>query len=151
MTVLNAWKRLRTVQRLSFVAQSRAAPGSGWNGRGEGTVRIEEVNSRTSLFHERGSWAPEARPPISFTNVFRWTLDADASFIRLEHLRFGTEHPVYLFDMVSASEGVLVSAEPHVCREDLYAARMEFDGQTIRLRWTITGPKKDEKIEYSYT
>jgi hypothetical protein len=151
MTVVEAWMRLRTVQRLSFVARSRAAPGSGWNGRGEGTVRVEEVDSRTTLFHESGSWTPEAGRAIPFSNVFRWTLDDDADFLRLEHLRFGAEHPVYLFDMVSASEAVLVSAELHVCRDDLYAARLEFDEQKIRLNWTIAGPKKNESIEYSYT
>jgi hypothetical protein len=43
-----------------------------------------------------------------------------------------------------------VSVEPHVCQEDRYAARMEFDEQVIRLNWTINGPKKDESIEYSY-
>jgi hypothetical protein len=153
MPVAEAWKRLRTVQRLSFVARSRAAPGCGWNGSGEGTVRVEEFDFRTTLFHESGSWTPKAGRPILFSNVFRWTLDAGVRSVRLEHLRFGTEHPVYLFDMVSAGEGegILVSADPHVCREDYYAAWMEFDGQTIRLSWKITGPRKDETIEYLYT
>ena len=102
------------------------------------------------LFHERGTWTPEGGRQTTFSNLFRWTADPDGRFIRLEHLRFGPDHPVYFFDLVPVAEGVLESSEPHVCREDLYAARMDFDQQTVRLRWTITGPKKAEDISYTY-
>ena len=150
MEVQKAWTRLLSVQELSFEARSHAATNTGWNGAGKGAVQVEAVQPRVILFHERGAWTPEGGRQITFSNVFQWTADLDCRFIRLEHLRFGRDHPVYLFDLVPVDEGVLESSEPHVCREDLYAARMELDEQAIRLRWTINGPKKAETISYTY-
>ncbi len=150
MDVRQAWTRLLAVQVLTFVARSRATTNTGWNGSGKGAVQMEAVEGDVILFHERGAWTPEVGRQNTFSNVFRWTADPDGRFIRLEHLRFGPDHPVYLFDLVPVGEGVLESSEPHVCREDLYAARMEFDQHTVRLRWTITGPKKAEDISYTY-
>ena len=150
MDVEKAWTRLLAVQELAFEARSCAATNTGWNGSGKGVVQVEVVEAGVILFHERGTWTPEAGRQTTISNVFRWTADPDFRFIRLEHLRFGPDHPVYLFDLVPVGEGVLESSEPHVCRKDLYAARMEYDEQAIRLRWTITGPKKDEHISYTY-
>lgn len=150
MTVHEAWQRLRTVRELSFEARSGAIPNTGWNGRGEGTVQIVAAEDLTTIFHEKGLWAPDVGRPFPFNNTYRWTLDSAACFIRLEHLRFGPEHPVYLFDLIPAGQ-TLVSAEPHVCRNDLYAAQMTFDQQFIRLSWTIIGPTKNESIGYCYS
>jgi len=150
MDVQKAWTRLRAVQELTFEARSLATSNTGWNGTGTGVVRVETAEPGVILFHERGTWTPEVGRQTTFTNVFRWTIDPDGPFIRLEHLRFGPDHPVYLFDLVTVNVGVLESSEPHVCREDLYAARMEFDEQTVRLRWTINGPRKAETISYTY-
>lgn len=150
MDVQKAWTRLLTVQELTFEARSVAATNTGWNGTGKGVVPVEAVGTGVILFHEKGVWTPEVGRQTTFSNVFRWTIDPEAHFIRLEHLRFGPDSPVYLFELVPVAEGVLESSEPHVCREDLYAARMEFDQQTVRLRWTITGPKKAEDISYTY-
>jgi hypothetical protein len=150
MDVQKAWTRLPAVQELTFEARSRAAPNTGWNGTGKGVVRVEKLEQGVFFFHERGVWTPEEGRQTTFTNVFRWTADPDGHFIRLEHLRFGRDHPVYLFDLVVVNEDVLESSEPHVCREDIYAARMEFDEQSVHLRWTINGPKKAETISYTY-
>ena len=150
MDLQNAWNRLLSVREVVFEARSRAASNTGWNGFGEGLVRVEKLDPVMILFHERGAWTPQEGRPTNFTNVFRWTADPNGLFIRLEHLRFGQDYPVYLFDLVAVDECVLASSEPHVCREDLYAARMEFDDQTVHLRWTINGPKKAETISYTY-
>ncbi len=150
MDVRRVWDRLQSIWLLIFDAQSRGPTITGWTGTGRGTVEVELVDAATILFHERGTWTPEGGRGTKFTNVFRWTVDPDGRFIRLEHLRFGAEQPVYLFDLVPASEQILVSSEPHVCREDLYAARLEYDAEIVHLTWTITGPKKDERIAYWY-
>jgi hypothetical protein len=150
MDVRNAWARLPSVRELTFEARSRAASNSGWNGSGKGVVQVETVEAEVILFHERGTWTSQEGREITFSNVFRWTADPDGRFIRLEHLRFGPNHPVYLFDLVAVADGILESCEPHVCREDLYAARMPFDDQTVRLTWTINGPNRAETISYVY-
>ncbi len=150
MDVQKAWNRLLSVQAMTFEARSHAATNTGWNGSGSGVVRVETVKVGMILFHERGAWTPESGRQTTFSNVFRWTADTDGRFIRLEHLRFGPDHPVYLFDLAPVDDEALESSEPHVCREDLYAARMEYDEQDIRLKWTINGPKKAENISYTY-
>jgi hypothetical protein len=113
-------------------------------------VQVEHVDGVTMLFHENGRWSPEGSRELTFNNIFRWTRDPDGLLIRLEHLRFGPENPVYLFDLVPESGRVLTSAVPHVCQEDLYSARMEVGDGAVHLSWTITGPRKDERIAYSY-
>jgi hypothetical protein len=138
------------VQELTFEARSRAAAYNGWNGSGKGVVQVEAVKAGVILFHERGVWVPEGGREITFSNVFRWTADPDGHFLRLEHLRFGPDHLVYLFDLVPVDESVLKSSDPHICGEDVYAAQMEFDHETVRLQWTITGPRKAEDIYYIY-
>jgi hypothetical protein len=150
MDAKKAWDRLCAVRELVFEARSGSATNSGWTGSGRGTVQVEHVDAMTILFHEQGSWTPEGGQEIRFTNVFRWTTAPDRRLMRLEHLRFGPDKRVYLFDVVPVSEGVLESAEPHVCSEDLYSARMEYDHVCVRLNWKITGPRKDESISYLY-
>src|SRR5262245_38428183 len=51
MDVQKAWTRLLSVQELSFEAQSRTAPNTGWNGSGKGTVRVEKIDAGVILFH----------------------------------------------------------------------------------------------------
>jgi len=150
MDALDAWNRLGTITELVFEAQSRSATKTGWTGIGQGAVRVERVDGATMLFHEQGSWTTEGGRAINFHNVFRWTADPEGRHIRLEHLRFGPGNPVYLFDLVPVGELVWESATPHVCREDLYSARMEYDREAVRLGWTITGPGKHERISYTY-
>jgi hypothetical protein len=151
MDVRVAWDRLAMTSELVFEARSRAATMTGWVGVGRGAVRVEAVDGSTMLFHEKWTWTSQDGRELGFHNVYRWTADPDGRLIRLEHLRFGPGEPVYLFDLVPVSPRVLESAEPHVCREDLYSARMEYDDAAVRLCWTITGPKKDETISYSYS
>ncbi len=131
MDVKKAWNRLRSVRELTFEARSQAATETGWNGSGSGTVEVEAGGSGIMIFHERGTWTQDGARQTSFSNVFRWTADNDHRAIRLEHLRFGPDQPVYLFDLVPTADGVLESSEPHVCQKDLYAARMEYEGVFI--------------------
>lgn len=150
MDVRRAWDRLRAIRSLSFEAQSRSTTTTGWTGIGAGSVRVEEVAASTILFHESGSWKQQSGPEITFTNVFRWTAESAGRSIRLEHLRFGPEQPVYLFDLVPGREGAMESSDPHVCREDLYSARLVCEPEIVRLNWTVTGPKMNDRIAYVY-
>ena len=116
-------------------------------GRAEGNVEVKMEADTCMLFIEAGSWdTPDGRS-IDFKNTYRWNLDGNR--IRLEHLRFGPDRPVYLFDLVPESDRCMVSAEPHVCSEDLYTATLDC-GEEIGLNWTVVGPKKKETIAYVY-
>lgn len=135
---------------LEFVARSRS--NTGWVGKGTGLVRVESPTPETLLFHESGRWhADIQRVPgkdIEFKNIYRWSLSE--AKIRLEHLRFGEKHAVYLFDLAPDTETVWSSITPHLCRADQYTARLELHDSGISLNWQIVGPEKDEDILYQY-
>jgi hypothetical protein len=146
VTLDQLWERLGRVRTLSFSARS-GRPG-GWNGAGRGTVEVQRASEGTMTFTEAGVWRPEGGHDLRFSNVFRWSIVGNA--IRLEHLRFGADRPVYLFDLAPAGQGEWRSASPHLCREDCYAAVLVVRDDGIVLRWSIDGPRKQETIEYTY-
>ncbi|MFH1299763.1 MAG: DUF6314 family protein [Planctomycetota bacterium] len=144
------WSRLTQVESLQFVAQSFDS-GSGWNGTGTGSVAVEAVDPSTLLFQESGRWSPTEGTELQFTNVFRWTSLPDQTLIRLEHLRFGKTHPVYLFELQQTAETRWESVEPHVCSNDLYSATLECEHDRLHLDWTVKGATKNECIGYVYS
>jgi len=147
MSIGQIWDRLRHVGSLRFTATSTTA--SGWNGRGEGTVAVEVLGDTVLLFHESGVWWPDGGHALRFQNVYRWTR-LDSGLLRLEHLRFGADHAVHLFDLTQAANGVWEPATPHLCREDCYSASMRVEESNLYLCWSINGPRKHETIEYTY-
>jgi hypothetical protein len=137
------------VRSLQFDARSEA--GSGWDGVGTGIVAVSEPMNGVIVFQESGTWQPSAvsRPAVRFTNVFRWSSKSET--IRLEHLRFGANHPVLLFDLALSGGGEWRENNPHLCREDCYTATMAVEGERLLVRWSIQGPCKRESIAYTYS
>lgn len=145
MTLTAAWNSLRTVRTVQFSAKSSSQV-SGWNASGRGTVIVGMVDDSTITFTESGKWRSDSGKELEFNNVYRWTLVEDAGIIRLEHLRFGRNQPVYLLDLVPTDDTTLQSVSPHCCGADLYTAIMEFKNEAIYFRWNVKGPEKDEHI-----
>jgi len=139
------WQKLAQVQQLQFRASSRS--GSGWNGLGFGVVEVETIDDSTMLFKEAGGWVNEAGKEFDFSNVYRWSRRDES--LKLEHLRFGNQAPVYLFDLMLSGEAELRSDHGHVCSEDLYTATMRVH-DVLDLCWRVEGPQMDELIEYRY-
>ena len=146
---MDAWQRLSEISKLQFVA--RSANDSGWNGTGNGAVLVAKLDANTIMFTETGQWKSGTGQELNFNNVFRWSFDASGGTIRLEHLRYGSNNPVYLFDLALKDDNMWHSITPHVCRDDSYAAIMNLAVDHIELRWTIKGPQKDENIHYWYS
>ena len=149
----NVLSLLRQVTSLSFTAQSQA--NTGWQGIGSGKVEVSEPASCTVVFHEAGTWQPSAEHQgvFDFSNVFRWS--AVGEHLRLEHLRFGVDNPVLLFDMACHADGIWRDISPHECGADRYAATLEVtrggaENVRIDVAWSIVGPRKQESIKYSY-
>ena len=133
---------------LRFDARTEAA--TGWEGIGTGKVAVSEPMAGVLVFTEAGTWQPSAaeRPTIKFNNVFRWS--AIGELLRLEHLRFGPNAPVLLFDMVPGEDGVWREVSPHQCREDCYTASLTVEDGQVVVAWYIVGPHKRESIQYAY-
>lgn len=139
---------LRQVQSLRFDAHSEAA--TGWDGIGTGVVAVSEPVAGVVVFDEAGTWQPRdtARAAVGFRNVFRWSVVGES--LRLEHLRFGPEHPVLLFDMAPGEGGMWREISPHQCREDCYTASLAVESGQLLVAWSIVGPRKRESIRYTY-
>ena len=121
----------------------------GWNGVGLGVVSVTEPSDGVLLFDEVGIWSPVTGHESTFTNVFRWSRLGEA--LRLEHIRYGPEQPVFLFELVPDNAGVWREVSPHICREDCYAATMTVAGTTLQVKWNVNGPRKQASIRYDYT
>ena len=148
--LLGFWERLKTVKQMRLHAKSHAKNETGWNGRGKGDVMVSKETEKAWLFHERGSWLMEKGQEVTFSNVFRWTLDRKAGVISLEHLRLGPNAPVFLFHLAPVAEHLLSSVDAHLCEEDAYFAQVVWDSHGIRLNWRVIGPRKNEEMEYYY-
>ncbi len=97
---------------------------------------------------ESGTWQPASGGPLNFSNLYRWSRVADS--LRLEHLRFGADRPVFLFDMIEGDDGDWRERSPHVCGEDRYAASLAVRENELHVAWSIHGPRKRESIRYFY-
>ena len=104
--------RLSSIRELKFVASSSAS--TGWSGSGVGTVDISQPASDVLVCTESGTWTPTGHDgkEIAWANVYRWSLQPPT--LRLEHLRFGADNPVYLFDLGIVSDARMESVDPHV-------------------------------------
>ena len=141
------WRCLERVRWLRIVARSGSL--TGWNGIGVGSVVVESPRATVLTFAEAGSLQPPVGRETRFRNAFRWRL-VGPELVRLEHLRFGEDHPVYLFDLAPATANSWCSVSPHLCREDCYSAELQLQEWGLFLRWVIAGPRKQECIEYDY-
>ena len=110
MQLETVWARIAAVRNLTFCAESGSS--TGWAGSGVGSVDVSRSASDVLIYQESGTWTPSRGKHLPFTNVYRWTLLAET--LRLEHLRFGKDNPVYLFDLAVVENSRLVSVKPHV-------------------------------------
>lgn len=144
------WKLLAFTTNLSFKALSQGPYNSGWNGEGRGVVSVKSQNDHALIFEESGSWISQQQQEYAFKNLFRWTRDPFKQIITLEHLRFGVDRPVFLFQLAPTSENVLESISSYICGEDSYLGRLSCLEDHVALKWKIMGPKKNEEIHYIY-
>ena len=110
MTLETVWKRLGSVRALTFNACSSSS--TGWKGSGDGIVDVSRPAADVLVYAESGTWSLDNAKQLSFTNVYRWTLLTES--LKLEHLRFGPENPVYLFDLSITDGDCMESVAPHV-------------------------------------
>jgi hypothetical protein len=150
-TLLAFWDKLMGVTQLTFHAKTQSKEEKGWNGKGQGEVIITKEGSNTLIFNEKGTWQDKQGGEVSFSNIFRWTLDRNTGVISLEHLRRGPDHPVFLFHLAPSGKHSLSSVDSHLCEGDTYFGQIHFNHHNLRLNWRVIGPKKNEEIDYFYS
>lgn len=145
------WEKLTRIQTMCFSAKSKMPGNTGWNGLGKGTVEVKKIDDYSMTFHEKGSWVSEENKQMDFRNIFRWTYHPTQGLVSLEHLRFGPQNPVTLFDLIPVDLNLLESMDAHVCENDTYFGQVRCDKHFIQFNWRVIGPKKNEEIDYLYT
>lgn len=145
------WEKLLSVTQLTFHAKTRTKEEGGWNGKGRGEVVVTKDEAERLIFHEKGTWQNPQGEEVSFHNVFRWTLNRFQGVISLEHLRYGIERPVFLFQLAPAGQHSLLSVDSHLCEGDTYFGQIHFNRYHLRFNWRVIGPKKNEEIDYHYS
>ena len=143
-------QKLQNVKQLTFHEKTNSKDEGGWNGKGQGKVMTSKDNN-ILIFNEKGTWQDKQGGEVSFSNVFRWTLDTNAKMISLEHSRYGLEHPVFLFHLAPTGQQSLSSVDSHLCEGDSYFDQIHFDSYILRLNWRVIGPKKNEELDYYYS
>ena len=133
---------------LAFTATPGPRSRTGWAGQGE--ARIESSHDPDGIrLHESGHFTPQATgTPVAFRNVYRWVNQGDR--LALWHERFGRDAAVWLFDLAATGTDELATIEAHLCGADRYDARLSLAVEGFDLRWSITGPNKDETLAYRY-
>ncbi len=142
------WPTLLATRSLVYTAQSPTHPAL--TGQGIGAVIIHNSTPSTLTFNESGQWRSQSGYESHFTNTYRWTLLPSKS-LHLEHLRFGPDKPVALFDMIPTGKSQWQSLTPHHCRQDCYHATLELQKLGFTLTWHIIGPKRSDIIHYTYS
>lgn len=145
-SIIDIWQQLGTVAVVHFKAESLS--GIGWDGSAIGVVKVSQPESNVLVFEESGQFRKPDGKEMNFRNTFRWTRIEDN--IRLEHLRFGVDRPVFLFDMACQADGTWRETNPHPCRDDCYSATLRLEEEMIFVRWSVNGPKRNETIDYTY-
>lgn len=143
--IIEFWKRLSTIRSLHFKATFDQRPVV----QGMGSVVVNEEGPNVFLFKEQGSWVSEAGVDVTFSNVYRFTLEDEK--IALEQLSRGENHPRFLFYLAASDNGSLESIAPHMCKQDAYWAKVVLEEDSLQMHWRITGPKKNQEIQYYYS
>lgn len=148
--LLAFWERLGSIRRLSLSAKSKIKEGRSMK-TGKAEVDVSTPVPSIVIFQEKGFWLLDDLPDTSFNNIFRWTLDLKDSLISLEHLRYGQNHPVFLFHLAPTHPGMLESVDSHLCGEDTYLGNIIWNLNQIQFHWRIIGPRKNDELIYLYS
>lgn len=117
--------------------------------RGSGCVKTVRPAPDVLRWTARGRWESGRGAALAFESAYEWRRSRGR--LLLAHLRRGPETPVALVELVPHDAADLfVSAQPHCCGEDVYAARLYVGAAQIELQWDIAGPRKSIRLQQCY-
>lgn len=129
------WERLKLIKNFKVWCQRDMV----WEGFGE--VSIEFLAEDEILFKEKGEWKGRN---LSFQNALRWRYLP--SGILLERVRLDQEAPPCA---ILLEPGPVLSGH-YDCGRDRYSVELFSDERGVHLHWSISGPKKKERIRVLY-
>jgi hypothetical protein len=144
------WDQLKMISNVALVAKSHSKSMNRWIRKGNGSVQVREENNKL-IFTEQGQWKEGQGQTHNYSNRFCWTWNRLEGMLSLEHLRFGENHPIFLFHLIPTENNLLESLHSHLCGEDTYFGWLNFNSLFLQLKFRTIGPKKNEELEYVYT
>lgn len=144
------WKRLIKVKSLTLSAKTKKGK-EAITKTGKAEILATTQTPSTITFEEKGYWYSDTAQDANFSNIFRWKLDEKNSLITLEHLRYGANHPVFLFHLTSTQKNKLSSIDAHLCGDDTYLGNISWSANQIIFHWRIIGPRKNDELIYHYS
>jgi len=146
----NLAQLLEGVRRGEFISTCRQIPPTFEPRKGVASVTVFSEGDSVTLF-ERGTWlSVHSREEITYTNTLRFRFFQKSRKIALEHLRYGKNRPVLLFELEQVGPFTYRSLLPHMCKEDTYTGSVLFDQHYIHLDWQVVGPKKNTSLRAVY-
>jgi len=157
-TLTQLWDLLNRLNRFSFKVNADNESVTGWQGKGQGLIK-RRASGETEVSQpesgaivetiERGYYYVSADRKVPMHNQYLWQFKGD--YIRLTHLRFGWDKPVFLFDIIENRYDELVTRQSHQCAADNYDASFVLSPDSLAMQWRIQGPKKREVLDYIYS
>ncbi len=157
-TLIQFWGLLNRLNRFSFKVNADNESVMGWQGEGQGLIKRRSSGEAAPSKPEsgaivetieRGDYYVSADRKVPMHNQYLWQFEGD--YIRLTHLRFGWDKPVFLFDIIENDQGELVTRQSHQCAADNYDASFVLCADSLVMQWRIQGPKKREVLDYIYS
>lgn len=143
------WNQLKCVSTVALISKSNN-PTDKKAIKGNGKVSVKQDN-QTIIFTEQGSWKGERNQVHNYSNSFRWTWNRLEGMISLEHLRYGSNNPTFLFHLIPSKGNRLESECSHACGDDTYFGWLSYSDLFLQLHFRTIGPRKNEELQYIYT
>jgi len=150
MAIKALWSALGEVRQIELRCAYKGRDNFRRECTAAGDVTASKIKDSRITFTESGEWTAVNHKTVSFFNVYRWSLIEEGGIIRLEHLRFGIDNPVFLVDFAPVGNSILHSMTPHLCGADRYSATLSSNGGAVHLSWIVQGPTKSDEINCVY-
>lgn len=149
MDLIDIKTKLESISNFVFHSSSNNKM-NGLEGMGGGAVTCIKENENSLLFYEHGRFNNSFNKSMKCNNIYRWSFHYLDNKIALQHVRFGLDNPVFLFDLIFDKENRMISQNPHICKDDKYSAEMIIETSTIKLNWVVKSLIKYNRMEYLY-
>lgn len=118
--------------------------GTCFTNRGQGIIRVEQVDASSLTWQEQGEWIQGPLTGIRFNNTTHWQRSADDA-LRVSHQRRGPE-PVFLSTLRPWQDGTW-QGDVHYCGADHYRPSLKPGTDDILVRWEVASPSDPYRWE----